>query len=542
MPPLPRMPTTHASLSNYSLNRHNQPSNINNLNYYHLGPQSANTPESPYQTTLSMPISKSLHPGYHNAQVKMLPSPEDWADNTTVTGGMSDLGVGENLMGNGFRRENNVQTLPEMGWMYLTKQYIGLITIRFLSVTAFLSPILMVVIPQLNIINLRNSQLKCEVDCDGILISFSFKLLFLLIGSWAVFYRRPRTSLPRINIIRSILTLLLFILLFTYWLFYSVRIVEQRRKIQYSSLVKYATNLLDTLLAIHYLAIILLELQHLIKPQFQIKIVRSPDGESRCFSIGKMSIQNAASHVLDFYYTQFPIYNPYMEQIPSNNKDNNYKYYDIDGMGNYGEKGTSRVSSPVYGGSTKKYPGHNERFYEEYEYERRLKKRRAKLITATEEAFTHIKRIHTDQIKGPINPLDSYETAQSIFPSIARPLQKYLRITRQQPRHTMDSILHHLATIVMYDMSPMAFLEKFFITSPVLQNEQEQAGLQNWSLICDILLTRGLEHRTVFQLRQGDVLLLCEVFSLPDLNITENIKDQTQDKFVIQGNVQSSPA
>ena len=43
---------------------------------------------------------------------------------------------------------------------------------------------------------------------------------------------------------------------------------------------------------------------------------------------------------------------------------------------------------------------HNERFYEEYEYERRVRKRRAKLITATEEAFAHIKRMSSDQMKG----------------------------------------------------------------------------------------------------------------------------------------------
>lgn len=39
---------------------------------------------------------------------------------------------------------------------------------------------------------------------------------------------------------------------------------------------------------------------------------------------------------------------------------------------------------------------HNERFYEEHDYERRVKKRRARLITAAEEAFTHIKRLHNE--------------------------------------------------------------------------------------------------------------------------------------------------
>ena len=60
-------------------------------------------------------------------------------------------------------------------------------------------------------------------------------------------------------------------------------------------------------------------------------------------------------------------------------------------------------------------------------------------------------------------------TLLSSLRSIARPLQKYLRVTRQQPRHTMDSILQHLATTIMYDMSPKAFLEKYLVNSPVLQ-------------------------------------------------------------------------
>jgi hypothetical protein len=40
---------------------------------------------------------------------------------------------------------------------------------------------------------------------------------------------------------------------------------------------------------------------------------------------------------------------------------------------------------------------HNDRFYDEQEYERRVRKRRARLIVAAEEAFTHIKRMQDDQ-------------------------------------------------------------------------------------------------------------------------------------------------
>ena len=49
-----------------------------------------------------------------------------------------------------------------------------------------------------DICTFRTSQLRCDVECDGLLISVSFKLLCLAIGSWAVFYRRPKSTLPRL--------------------------------------------------------------------------------------------------------------------------------------------------------------------------------------------------------------------------------------------------------------------------------------------------------------------------------------------------------
>ena len=66
-------------------------------------------------------------------------------------------------------------------------------------------------------------------------------------------------------------------------------------------------------------------------------------------------------------------------------------------------------------------------------------------------------------------PMESYEAAQAIFPTLSRPLQKYLRITRQQPRHSVEAILQHLSTCLSYDLSPRAFLEKYIVTTPVLQ-------------------------------------------------------------------------
>ena len=59
-----------------------------------------------------------------------------------------------------------------------------------LCALAFLSPIAMVALPSLdNPFGLRQNQMTCGVDCDGMLVSLAFRLAVLAIGSWAVFFR-----------------------------------------------------------------------------------------------------------------------------------------------------------------------------------------------------------------------------------------------------------------------------------------------------------------------------------------------------------------
>lgn len=56
----------------------------------------------------------------------------------------------------------------------------------------------------------------------------------------------------------------------------------------------------------------------------------------------------------------------------------------------------SQSRATINGHARRRDSSHNERFYEEHDYERRVKKRRARLLTAAEEAFTHVKRSHHD--------------------------------------------------------------------------------------------------------------------------------------------------
>lgn len=79
-------------------------------------------------------------------------------------------------------------------------------------------------------------------------------------------------------------------------------------------------------------------------------------------------------------------------------------------------------------------------------------------MVAVEEAFTHIKRLQEDEAasspKHPREVMDPREAAQAIFAPMARAMQKYLRTTRQQPYHSMESIIAHLQFCITHNMTP----------------------------------------------------------------------------------------
>ena len=391
---------------------------------------------------------------------------DNWGENTTaVTGNTSDhSGSFDDLSRTGkiYPMGNSLQMQCQM-WS-------GTVIAIVLSSCAFLSPILMIVLPKLDMFEWKTKE--CGPECDGLLISFIFKMLILLVGSWAVFFRRPKATMPRVCVYRAAVLTLVVIFMVAYWLFYSVRIAEKRFNeedaIGYHSIVLFAISFVDALLFIHYLAVILLEIRHL-DSQYFIKVVRSPDGYSQCYNLGTISIQRASVWILEKYYQDFPIYNPHLDRVPSSRRGRKsslssnrhesaaLKYYDIDGppsLNGQQKAGNSNVpvqlspksilaqntaanamsksktgrQSYMNGGSTIGGGGggggelnrtnrrdrdtashmsghsahhrhHNDRFYVEHEYERRVRKRKSRLVSITEEAFTHIKRVQMNRSK-----------------------------------------------------------------------------------------------------------------------------------------------
>lgn len=137
--------------------------------------------------------------------------------------------------------------------------------------------------------------------------------------------------------------------------------------------------------------------------------------------------------------------------------------------------------------------------------------------------------------------MDPLETAQAIFPSIARSLQKFLRVTRQQNRHTLQSILDHLSVAMKYGLSAKAFLEKYISSGPVLMDDNERRKpMQSWGLVSDYALSRSIRDGAIFMLRQGEISLLITVSSLPYFDLQEEVIDPKSNRFVLRLNSETS--
>uniref|UniRef100_A0A8C4X2F2 VANGL planar cell polarity protein 2 n=1 Tax=Eptatretus burgeri TaxID=7764 RepID=A0A8C4X2F2_EPTBU len=177
---------------------------------------------------------------------------------------------------------------------------------------------------------------------------------------------------------------------------------------------------------------------------------------------------------------------------------------------------------------------HNDLYYEEAEMERRVRKRRARLVLAAEEAFTHVRSAQPAP-PSPGGPMDPREAAQAVFPAVARALQKFLRATRQQGLHSMEGILRHLAFCLGHGLSARAFLEPYLVPGPSMWYGAS-AGLNgDWLLISSEAPSSALRPGTCFTMRQsGGLSLVVTATGLPVLRLCESPEDPKSRRFVLR--------
>ena len=365
-------------------------------------PPADRTPETPSGSHHSRPAGQRVGGSRHRHGERTAAQPEEsWMESmSAVTGTMSEAEFSVVDSGGGASGKR-----PETGLAFKSARYFGTFLAGLVVGLAFLSPVLMVAVPKLGL-KPDWPQDVCKPDCEGLLIGLTFKLLILLLGTWALFFRTPKATMPRVYVFRALVIVLVFLLTFAYWLFYIVRILSVGDP-DYPRTVAFAVSLVDALLFVHYLAVVLIELRQ-NQPQFVVKILRSPDGESRSYKVGQLSIQRLAVWCLEQYYCDFTVYNPYLERIGSRSSHHGgngspvseFKVYNVDSvMTSSADMAASQTRAMIAMAAHRRDSQQRDRFYDELEYERRVAKRRGRLVGAVEEAFSHIRHLQQDEGK-----------------------------------------------------------------------------------------------------------------------------------------------
>uniref|UniRef100_A0A3Q2XSS8 Vang-like protein n=1 Tax=Hippocampus comes TaxID=109280 RepID=A0A3Q2XSS8_HIPCM len=453
-------------------------------------------------------------------------SPDDnWGETTTAVTGTSELSISqEEVVGLGKGIQDRTRGF---------RRYLPLAVGLCGGVLVLATPLVFLLLP---VIMWPERLQPCGAACEGLFLSLSFKLLMLLTAIWALFLRPARASLPRVCACRAFLTTLTLLLTMSYWLFYGVRILDAQDE-DYHGVVQFAVSLVDSQLFVHYLAVVLLELRHL-RPCYSVCVIRSTDGETRHYNIGQLSIQNAALTVLEYYYRDFPLHNPALLSASKHRAAKHLaglKVYNVDGSAAGAQPANGNQSQAMIAAAAKrKDSAHNELYYEEADYERRVRKRKARLVVAVEEAFTHVRRMKKeDERATPSDIMDVREAALAIFPSMARALQKYLRTTRRQQCHSMESIQKHLAFCLINNMSPKAFLETYLSPGPTLQYGPERWMADQWTLVSEASVTSGVKDGSDFVLRCLDFNVAVTIKSIPYIRVSEEYVDPKSHKFVL---------
>uniref|UniRef100_A0AC35FH91 RHD domain-containing protein n=1 Tax=Panagrolaimus sp. PS1159 TaxID=55785 RepID=A0AC35FH91_9BILA len=453
--------------------------------------------------------------------------PEDqYAENTTViTGNTSEHSY------SGITERFYIQPQP---FVKVTARRCSricwLISSIIISIIALLSAPTMIFIPfLLNKLEYDWPEIICDVECQGNLLNICVKSVLLISAFYVMFWRKSTSDMPRLYLPRAAFAFFVLFCLFAFWLFFIFRFIFEQN-LNYSVAVAYALSLLDVLVFIHCIWIFYEIRQN--RPQFIVTIIRDPDGESKTLSIGDVSIQQAAVEILQFYLTNFSSYNPYLERSRRNdmirNKANlpqssRFKIYDIEG---FGQDSLNEASArALMEAAAAKMNCHNERLYEEIEWEKRLKKRKYRLIGCAEDAFGYVQAVSPTSTNYRGETMTSAKMASTVLGGIARPLNRYLKITRQQPHHLPAAVVQYLDKCLKYRFSARTFLQRFF--SERFPPQEAVLAEAKWTILCERQASSDIFHGLEFVLRSHNqtsdigVQLYCTFETLPFLNITE---------------------
>ena len=219
-------------------------------------------------------------------EVKILPQDDNWGETTTITcnGGNEDTLTNNNDTSLQLHDNNPNENNPHIIKNYNQNKKLSLTISQFiiylLCLIAFISPIFFLLIPYTLI-----SSDGIIIDDYSPILTIIFKLIFLLFSTILLFYRRRNTTyLPRIHIHKTCLIIILLILLFVYWFYYIYKLLQSKFD-KYQRILSMTSTYEDLLLFLLIITVFILEVKWLY-PKWIVKVVRSPDGQTRQYTIG----------------------------------------------------------------------------------------------------------------------------------------------------------------------------------------------------------------------------------------------------------------
>uniref|UniRef100_A0A914Y2J7 Vang-like protein n=1 Tax=Panagrolaimus superbus TaxID=310955 RepID=A0A914Y2J7_9BILA len=379
--------------------------------------------------------------------------------------------------------------------------------------------------------------IQCDLNSQRFLLVIGICLVMLLVLSWKVHSKRPSARLPRIVLSRVAFTLSLIFVLIGFGLSFVSNDVLPKNP-NYVDILLHALLLLITTFLIHSLWYFF----EIRQPQIfvTVHIVRDPDGESHTFSIRESAVQEAVIEILSKYSSTFSTFNPYKFRAKKEGQGNfklglnpvtaGFKVYTIDEgpdncESNNGVISVSNAKTLIQAAIRRGRRDRSEHFHQNFEYDRKVEKKKSELILAAEEAFAHVNAINSNNAKFKARQMDAEETSQIILAAIYRPLAKYLKLTHQHQNFQWHKFGENLRCCLQHGFTAETFLQPYF--EQLTQYNDTVPDSSKWSLLSDSHPANTVVHGQHFILRCLDqdtnlnVRLICRIELNPTFNIVQ---------------------
>uniref|UniRef100_A0AC35UEW9 RGS domain-containing protein n=1 Tax=Rhabditophanes sp. KR3021 TaxID=114890 RepID=A0AC35UEW9_9BILA len=258
--------------------------------------------------------------------------------------------------------------------------------------------------------------------------------------------------------------------------------------------------------------------------------------------------EEAGVKVIQFYFSSFPSYNFHLDkQVREGGRHfkssssaiaPGFKMYDIEGIsGQQHQLSEANAHAIIEAASRRRHAGHSEIMKEEFDMERRIKRKKYRLLSCAEEAFAHIQSISSLTANENAFIQESQEAskaARTVFNIIVRPLTKYLKLSRQQTNHPATEVMRHIENCLTLKLSAKTFLQRFFSDKFPVKMEDDES---KWSIVSNESSSSTITPNKNFLLRchsddpENAIQLYCTISHIPFINLLEQSGTLKTDNF-----------